>query len=503
MSPARTITNESSGFILPIDVYIDYANNELIVAYSYTKKGQALEDGGAIVVYDRKAVGNSTYLRLINGKSCRLGNPRAVTLDSVNNELIVVNSSPSQPPVVVYPRTAKGDVIPTRFMTRIQQTIALSSIAVNAEENQLYLTGREFGSNTYKPAVLTCERTASGDVTPLKMSSIPSESSQYNARIVFDSVNKEILVSRPDNHSIEIYGTGAIDQTSPRRVIKAGGSGLNKPHGIAIDNIHGEIFVTNIGNNSIAVYKKSSEGYIEPVRVISGKLTGLNYPLGVAVNVNRNEIYVTNSESNSITVYSRISNGDVAPLRMISGINTGLHSPSGIAIYPERNEIIVANYEYDTVNNASADTITIYPITSNGDIPPLRNITGNNEAMVAGGIALDLKHDNIYLTNLVPEGDVLEGPGQSYISVYSKTEIGAEVKQRKIQAMNLEWGIAFDSDNDELFFVRGGIFGAIEVYSNGDGKERMISPKYTGYAPKDTALSTAFGMNSIAGVAID
>ena len=45
---------------------------------------------------------------------------------------------------------------------------------------------------------------------------------------------------------------------------------------------------------------------------------------------------------NSITVYSRNANGDVAPIRKISGTNTSLDSPVGVAVDTANNEIVVA-----------------------------------------------------------------------------------------------------------------------------------------------------------------
>jgi DNA-binding beta-propeller fold protein YncE len=81
-----------------------------------------------------------------------------------------------------------------------------------------------------------------------------------------------------------------------------------------------------------------------------------------------NEIFVANTFNNSITVYGRTANGDVAPIRTISGASTGLSSPFGIAVDTVNNEIFVANF----FNNS----VTVYGRTANGDVAPVRTISG-------------------------------------------------------------------------------------------------------------------------------
>ena len=57
----------------------------------------------------------------------------------------------------------------------------------------------------------------------------------------------------------------------------------------------------------------------------------------------QNEIFVDNSRSSSVTVYSRTANGNIAPLRTLSGAATGLNSPEGLAVDAVNNELFVAN----------------------------------------------------------------------------------------------------------------------------------------------------------------
>ncbi|WP_424671402.1 hypothetical protein [Candidatus Binatus sp.] len=70
----------------------------------------------------------------------------------------------------------------------------------------------------------------------------------------------------------------------------------------------------------------------------SGDITGFDSPTGVALDPSGN-IYVTNDGSSiggadSVTVYPAGSNGNVAPSATISGPLTGLSAPQGIVVDP-------------------------------------------------------------------------------------------------------------------------------------------------------------------------
>jgi hypothetical protein len=53
---------------------------------------------------------------------------------------------------------------------------------------------------------------------------------------------------------------------------------------------------------------------------------------GIAVDSNDN-IYVTNAGANGLNVYSKGANGNVAPIRVISGSKTQFNVPTDLAIH--------------------------------------------------------------------------------------------------------------------------------------------------------------------------
>ena len=99
------------------------------------------------------------------------------------------------------------------------------------------------------------------------------------------------------------------------------------------------------------------------------------------MDIANNEIVVANLWGDFITVYSRTANGDVAPVRKISGADTGLLDPGGIAVNTVNDEIAVANW--------SNNSITVYSRTSSGNVAPIRKISGTNTGLYyPWGIAL-------------------------------------------------------------------------------------------------------------------
>lgn len=71
------------------------------------------------------------------------------------------------------------------------------------------------------------------------------------------------------------------------------------------------------------------------VTVIKG-LLGVALLVGLAGHLApawaQDELFVTNEGNNSVTVYVRTANGDVTPVRTISGGNTALSGPQFIAV---------------------------------------------------------------------------------------------------------------------------------------------------------------------------
>ena len=79
-------------------------------------------------------------------------------------------------------------------------------------------------------------------------------------------------------------------------------------------------------------------------------------------------LYVANQQ-NSITVYEAEGNGNLSPVRTISGPNTGLNTPANI-VRDSEGQLYITNY--------TGNSITIYAAGADGNVAPVRTISGGN-----------------------------------------------------------------------------------------------------------------------------
>src|SRR5690606_29448195 len=120
-----------------------------------------------------------------------------------------------------------------------------------------------------------------------------------------------------------------------------------------------------------------------PTRRIAGPATGLGrFVAGMDLDPVRGELYVlvaNANESASIQVFPATANGDVAPLRSISGPATLLFNAGDIDFDAARDEVLVASGSY----NAPAARLLAFPRLASGDAAPVRAISGAATGVVA------------------------------------------------------------------------------------------------------------------------
>jgi DNA-binding beta-propeller fold protein YncE len=85
-----------------------------------------------------------------------------------------------------------------------------------------------------------------------------------------------------------------------------------------------------------------------PSRVLKGNSTGLSYPTGVFVDTQNKELWVSNLGNSSATVYPLSANGDLPPLRTIRSRPEGTDSlrfgkTQALAYDSNRQQILVPN----------------------------------------------------------------------------------------------------------------------------------------------------------------
>ena len=142
VAPLRTFF----GFSAPSGMALDLVNNEIAVVNS--------NPPNAIFFFARTG---GAVLRTIAGPSTGLSAPIDVAIDTVNNEVIASNEIGIT--ATVYPRTANGDVAPTRTLSLGFQPLG---VVVDPVNNELSLV-------SLNNLVVTYARTASGSASPLRI----------------------------------------------------------------------------------------------------------------------------------------------------------------------------------------------------------------------------------------------------------------------------------------------------------------------------------------------
>ncbi len=257
-------------------------------------------------------------------------------------------------------------------------------------------------------------RTASGDAAPIR--TITSPFLNFPGELRLDKLHGEIVIA-DQGPSVIVFPRGANGSVSPTRFIFGSETLLRDPLGLDLDLAANEIYVSDLAG-AIRVFARTADGNVPPIRSIHGPTTGLSGPTGVRVDrlhgelavltsagvsfyplgasgdqaplrtiadaaansieldAVHDEVFVSHPSSASVVVYSRT---DGTVLRTIVGPSTGFNPSCGhtkLSLDLYNNELVAS-----TCDAASHGTLLVFSRTANGDVPPLRSISGGTTAM--------------------------------------------------------------------------------------------------------------------------
>ena len=504
-APLRTIKGLSTLLDYPSSLVIDTTNNELwavnddtsdrAVVYSRTANGavaplrvvdfKALEltekrtwgwtvdplndevagtfQNGSTVDFFGRATGEP--LRSIGGPSTGLADPHGIFIDSVNNEVFVVNEGhvfgapPQAPSITVFARTATGNVAPLRTIQGASTGLSLPRpISVDTVNNELAVANGDANSIT------VYSRTASGNVAPLRTISGVTTGLSNPTGVFVDSVNNEIVVANWGNHSITVYPRTQTGDGAALRTITGGAgpaTGLGNPGALSLDLTNGEFAVTNcVSHPRIAFFSRLANGQAGPVRVIEGQNTRISRSLhGVAIDPVNNEVLVPSTLEDAILVFGRTASGNVPPLRVIQGVSTGISKPQGIAIDTVNNEIALAN--------EATPSITVYARTASGNVAPLRTITDPANLSKPVGVWIDNVNNEIVVADGADATDSIiiyprlaSGPTTPLRVITGAATLLNKVRQVVVDTTNSEIVVASQGNRD----LNPPVFGDVAVF---------------------------------------
>ena len=290
--------------------------------------------------------------------------PKTGDIYSINNDTVDT--------MVVFPRNARGNVVPQRELSTPHRTWG---IAVDEGAQEIFITVE------HPPEVVVYRKMAEGDEQPIR-TLVGNRTQLEDAHgIAIDTKNGWMFVS---NH-----GSTASYETGDRAGSDRGARGGRRRR---IADATGKIEPP-----SITVYPLKAEGDTPPLRIIEGPRTRLNWPAAMYMDEENGELYVANDADDSILVFRTTDSGNVAPTRVVRGSRTGIKNPTGIFVDFKNDELWVSN-----MGNHSA---TVFPRTANGDVAPLRTIRSAPLGKMAlaignpGAVGYDTKREEILVPN--------------------------------------------------------------------------------------------------------
>src|SRR5213593_5043224 len=205
----------------------------------------------------------------------------------------------------------------------------------------------------------------------------------YSA-VTVDTRLNEVYLQDPNTWSIRLFGR--LDNTPPeasrteaKRVIGGPKTDVQFNSCVYVDPKNGDIYsVENDIGDSIVVFSHNAEGDVEPIRKL--KITHRGYAM--AVDEDTEELFLSVQYPPQVAVYRKTASGNDKPLRLLKGESTRLSDAHGIAIDPKRQLLFVNNwgnisdYSIAGTGRFEAPSITVYPLSVNGDTSPLRVIQG-------------------------------------------------------------------------------------------------------------------------------
>jgi 6-phosphogluconolactonase (cycloisomerase 2 family) len=238
-----------------------------------------------------------------------------------------------------------------------------------------------------------------------------------------------------------------------------------------VDEKAEELFLSVQDPAYVVVYNKYAKENDSPLRILRGNKTLLADAHGIGLDTKNGWLFVANYghaalyrddateeeiadwlggrllgsgsfEPPSITVYPIKAEGDVAPIRRISGSRTNLNWPSHIFVDEEHGDLYVAN---------DADhSVLVFKVTDDGNVAPARVIEGPDTMLMnPTGIFVDLENEEIVVSNM----------GNHRATVYPRTANGNVAPKRMIRGgpegqpalqIGNPGAVAYDTKRDEI-----------------------------------------------------
>ena len=256
--PQRTLSGQATLLARTMhDIRYDEIHDEVVVPNQFAQ---------AILTFAGGASGETPPIRVIQGPRTQLIRPERLDIDPAHNEIVVPNSNS----IVVFSRDARGDAAPIRVIRGPKTLLrGVNAVAVDPVNNVIIAASQVSAprrrQNDYTPTangLVVFDRTANGDVAPLRV--IGGENTglhlinqlqvypQKGWMVVTQSTTD--LDAEPADIFVGVWSVEDSGDIAPRWKIAGPMSGLKKPRGVALNPRNKELIVADMRLNAVLTY---------------------------------------------------------------------------------------------------------------------------------------------------------------------------------------------------------------------------------------------------------
>ena len=239
------------------DIRYDEIHDEVVVPNQFAQ---------AILTFAGGASGETPPIRVIQGPRTQLIRPERLDIDPTHNEIVVPNSNS----IVVFSRDARGDAAPIRVIRGPKTLLrGVNAVAVDPVNNVIIAASqvstprrRQNDDTPTANGLVVFDRTANGDVAPLRV--IGGENTglhlinqlqvypQKGWMVVTQSTTD--LDAEPAGIFVGVWSVEDSGDIAPRWKIAGPMSGLKKPRGVTLNPRNKELIVADMRRNAVLTY---------------------------------------------------------------------------------------------------------------------------------------------------------------------------------------------------------------------------------------------------------
>ena len=264
----------------------------------------------------------------LSGGLTRLTRPQYLSIDPLNNELIVADEGTSAILFFNDVDALRGNLPPTRVLTGpATELVGPVQTYVDTEADELYVLDKALARVLVFPRASTIQ----GDVVPIRRLGGPTSGISFPSSFIFRTNTEQLSILNPTGIvTFESFRSVNGDPAPSGRFGGAATTFSNLTYGLITDN--GTLIVVDSGTDRILSFENFQFGIFNeaPTRIVEGGNSRITEPRQFVLQ--GDTMYLANA--GEVLVFSEISQlvGNPFPTRRFSGLNPNTQTLTGMVL---------------------------------------------------------------------------------------------------------------------------------------------------------------------------